>query len=124
MRIRKVFATSTSISRYRATGTWVYPLLAVVLIALVGCSPPDDVETTTPSTVSTDSTTGRERPPSPSEEELAPRRQLLYRECDGGDDAACTELATLVDQDTEEYMFAVTCGGREEEPVCAPDQEG
>lgn len=123
MRVSIFFAISTSISRYRATNAWVYPFLAVMVLALVGCSSSDDEVPSTSSTVSVDMTAGRERPPSPSEEELAPLRQVLYRECDRGDDSACTELATLVDHDSEEYAFAVTCGGRQEEPVCAPGQE-
>lgn len=93
------------------------------MVLVVGCSPSDD-DPSTSSTAPLDSTAGRERPPSPSEEELAPLRQMLYRECDGGDDSACTELATLVDEESEEYTFAVTCGGREEGPMCAPDPAG
>jgi hypothetical protein len=124
MRIGIFFAISTPGFRQRAIRARVGALLVAVLLAVVGCSASDDDPTTSSTTAGLDSTAGRERPPSPSEEELAPLRQMLYRECNGGDDAACTELATLVDEDSEDYTFAVTCGGREDGPVCAPDPAG
>lgn len=114
MRIANFFAISARAWRV---------LVLLLVLTFAACSPSDDVVTTTSSIVSVDTTEGRERPPSPSEEELSPRRQVLYTECDEGDDAACTELATLVDEDSDEHRFAVTCGGQKDEPVCAPAGE-
>jgi len=50
-------------------------------------------------------------------------RQNLYRECDEGDDEACTELAKLVEEGSADHEFAVTCGEREKLPKCAPVED-
>ena len=94
---------------------------AVLISVLTGCK----TEQRTSSTADTTDTSaiGMERPPSPPDEALAPRLQLLYRQCDEGDDESCTELATLAPEDSEEYRFAVSCGEREETPRCAPPEE-
>jgi len=93
----------------------------VLISVLTGC----ETERRTSSTaVATEtSATGMERPPSPQEEALAPRLQLLYRQCDEGDNESCTELATLAPEDSEEYRFAISCGEREKTPLCAPPDE-
>jgi hypothetical protein len=92
-----------------------------LVVLLVGCTNGDQGTTTTVPVTSTSA--GRELPESPPDEALAPRMQLLYRQCDDGDDEACTELATLADEGSAEYRFAVTCGERETAPLCAPPEE-
>jgi hypothetical protein len=112
------FATSDGSGDTMVRGSPVVLAIVLVALTLFSCSPRDDQGTS--STAATNTSQGRERPDSPSEEQLAPRRQLLHSRCDEGDDDACAELSTLVDEDSDEYTFAITCGGREQEPICAP----
>lgn len=93
-----------------------------LVAALTGCGAADRPAVSIGDAPTT-SANGQEEPPSPRPEAIAPRVQLLSGRCEDGNDDACTELATLVSVGTEDYEFAVTCGGRYTAPLCTPNEE-
>lgn len=89
-----------------------------VAMALVGAC--DDVGSDPPDPAPSDGASdgGRERPPSPLPEAIAPRVQLLHVECRAGDLDACRELAVIAPSGSVEQRFGATCGNREAADAC------
>lgn len=92
--------------------------MAGALALVAACGGGGTEEPARPAPVEEDGEAGRERPADPLPEAIAPRVQLLFRECSDGDVDSCRELAALAPAGSAEQRFGATCGDRRHEGAC------
>lgn len=116
--VKCLFCYKTAASRAVAIRTFAGPLLVLMMLAGCGNARPDPPG---PGPVSIEEAPeeGRQRPPAPLPEALAPRLQLLFTRCEDGDLAACRELAVVAPPGSTEQRFGAACGNRDLQQRCA-----